>query len=290
MKILIAYDGSECARAALDDLRSAGLPSQAKVRILTVQESWMPPPSSYEILADATREMEMLAFAQEAAVILRSAFPQWEVKPQVEVGTPGSVLLHLADDWQPDLLVVGSHGRSALGRFFLGSVSQKAVTEAHGNVRIARGRIQEPGTPLRLLLGIDGSPGAAAAVNLVAQRHWPENTELKLINAAWVLPPMASEPATAALLAWSTNEQAQISAAVASARQKLQAAGLQVTTLVKEQDPKHLLCDEAEKWGADCIFVGAKGVSRLERLLLGSVSAAVAARAHCSVEVVRPPL
>ena len=35
------------------------------------------------------------------------------------------------------------------------------------------------------------------------------------------------------------------------------------------------------------IVLGAKGHSRRERLLLGSVSSAVAARAHCSVEVVR---
>ena len=45
---------------------------------------------------------------------------------------------------------------------------------------------------------------------------------------------------------------------------------------------------EAEKWGADCIFVGARGLNGLERLLLGSVSTAVASYAHCSVEVVRP--
>ncbi|MCA1575337.1 MAG: universal stress protein [Acidobacteria bacterium] len=40
--------------------------------------------------------------------------------------------------------------------------------------------------------------------------------------------------------------------------------------------------------GANCIFVGSTGFSnRLERFLLGSVSAAVANRAECSVEVVR---
>ena len=44
---------------------------------------------------------------------------------------------------------------------------------------------------------------------------------------------------------------------------------------------------EAERWSADCIFVGAKGQSAIERFLLGSVSASVAARAPCSVEVVR---
>ena len=47
MKILIAYDGSECADAALADLPRAGLPRQAEVIVLSVTETWLPPPSSW---------------------------------------------------------------------------------------------------------------------------------------------------------------------------------------------------------------------------------------------------
>jgi nucleotide-binding universal stress UspA family protein len=68
---------------------------------------------------------------------------------------------------------------------------------------------------------------------------------------------------------------------------ELRAAGLTAFPLVEDADPKSLLVDEAQRWAADCIFVGAKGHSRVEKLLLGSVSASVAARAPCSVEVVR---
>jgi nucleotide-binding universal stress UspA family protein len=56
---------------------------------------------------------------------------------------------------------------------------------------------------------------------------------------------------------------------------------------VKDGEPKSLLIAEAKSWGADCIFMGARGMGRIERFLLGGVSSAVAARAHCSVEVVR---
>jgi nucleotide-binding universal stress UspA family protein len=56
---------------------------------------------------------------------------------------------------------------------------------------------------------------------------------------------------------------------------------------VKEEDPKGLLCAEAESRDADCIFVGATGMWRIEGTLIGSVSSAVAMRAHCSVEVAR---
>jgi nucleotide-binding universal stress UspA family protein len=69
---------------------------------------------------------------------------------------------------------------------------------------------------------------------------------------------------------------------------KLRNVGLTVSVQLKKGDPKQILIEEAESWQADSIFVGAKGMRGIERLLLGSVSAAVAARAHCSVEVVRP--
>lgn len=289
-KILVAYDGSDCARAALDDLRYAGLPATAQVQVVGILEAWLPPPSSWELAEGAvraSRELDVLSQAQEAAVLLRSSFPGWDISVQEEMGSPASILLKIADDWQPDLLVVGSHGRSALGRFFLGSVSQKLVHEAHCSVRVARGRVQEPDTPLRLIVGLDGSPGAAAAVAAVAQRQWPAHTEVALVNATWAAPHLYVEPSASALSTWLAEEHARIATTLQEAQAKLAAVGLQVSRVMKQEDPKTLLCDEAERWGADCIFVGAKGVGKLERLLIGSVSSAVAARASCSVEVVR---
>jgi len=65
-------------------------------------------------------------------------------------------------------------------------------------------------------------------------------------------------------------------------------AGLPGSQNIHAGNSKHVLEVEAERWNADCIFVGANAFgSRVERFLLGSTSAAVATRAHCSVEVVR---
>ena len=287
MKILLAYDGTVGAQAAVDDLLHAGLPLKTQARVVTVTESWMPPPSSLELLGGRERESEAFIQARDAAVAIRTTFPEWEVTPQSQFGSPGNILLEIADHWKPDLIIVGSHGRSAIGRFFLGSVSQKIVTAAHCSVRVARGRIEEQETPLRLMIGIDGSAGATAAVEAVAARNWPPGTEVRLINASWNLPLMGHEDAAAALAEWVAAAKKQLQEKMDEATEKLQAHGLQVSSVIKQEDPKHLLCNEAEKWGADCIFVGAQGISKIERLLLGSVSASVAARAHCSVEIVR---
>jgi nucleotide-binding universal stress UspA family protein len=228
--------------------------------------------------------------AEGAAAQLRASFPQWEVRADAVPGSPARMILETAEAWGADLIIVGSHGRTALGRFFLGSVSNKVVTEAHTAVRVARGRLEEDvNRPARLIVGFDGTPGAVAAAESVARRRWPAGTEVRLLSAQLPIPPLAADHLLVPVADWVRGEQARVRDAAAAARRELEAAQLSVSTVTRDGDPKAVICDEAEQWGADAIFVGAQSQSRLDRFLLGSVSAAVAARAHCSVEVVRQP-
>jgi nucleotide-binding universal stress UspA family protein len=287
MKILVAYDGSGCADAALDDLRRAGLPSDAQIKVLSVVESWLAPPSGLEIIEQIGRDQEYLILARRGGIRLVSMEPGWDVKSESGAGSPATVVIEKADEWGADLIVVGSHGHTALGRFFFGSVSQKVLSEARRSVRVARGRIEEPGTPVRVIVGVDGSKGAEAAVEAVAARKWPAGSEARIVNATWAAPQLASRRMAGQIIAWINEEKARIKKMVDEAVGMLSAAGLKTDAVIKEEEPKRLLIAEAESWGADCIFVGARGMGRVERFLLGSVSSAVAARAHCSVEVVR---
>lgn len=287
MKILVAYDGSECADAALDDLRRAGLPADAQIKVLSVFENWLPPPSGLELVEHIGRDEEFLALARRGGLRLGSMEPGWDVKSESGAGSPATVIIEKADEWGADLIVVGSHGRTALGQFFFGSVSQKVLHEAHCSVRVARGRVEEPDTPVRLIVGVDGSKGAEAAVATVAARKWPAGSEVRIVNATWAMPQLTSQHMVGPITQWITEEKARVQKMIDEAVSRLNAAGLKTAVVVKEEDPKRLLVAEAESWGADCIFAGAKGMGRLERFLIGSVSSAVAARAHCSVEVAR---
>jgi nucleotide-binding universal stress UspA family protein len=67
----------------------------------------------------------------------------------------------------------------------------------------------------------------------------------------------------------------------------MKAAGLNVSSVVEEGDPREALVRQAQTWNADTIFVGARGLGRVERFLLGSVSSATVSHAPCSVEIVR---
>jgi len=310
MKILIAYDGSSCAEAALDDLVRAGLPEAGEFAVMSVAEVWLPPenirqeweaenPDSFlteinhkhdEKNKKALAEVETMA--NHAAERLRKMFPRWTVSAEAASGSPAWEVLTKAGDFKPDLIVAGSHGRSAVGRFFLGSISQKILTEAHCSVRVARGRVEVDPTPVRIIIGFDGSQGAQAAVEAVASRNWLEKSEIRLFAVSdpitpsligRIVPPIAD-------LVEEVNEGERewLKKLAEPALQKLKDAGLTATLSIEAGNPKQILVEEAERWCADAIFVGANRFdSRIERFLLGSVSAAVAARAHCSVEVVR---
>ena len=310
MKILIAYDSSNCAEAALDDLVRAGLPEAGEFAVMSVAEVWLPPenltreweaenPDSFlteinhkhdEKSKKAVAEVETMA--NHAAERLRKMFPRWTVSAEAASGSPAWEVLTKAGDFKPALIVAGSHGRSAVGRFFLGSISQKILTEAHCSVRVARGRVEVDPTPVRIVVGFDGSQGAQAAVEAVASRNWLEKSEIRLFAV--------SDPITPSLIGRivppivdlveevNEGEREWLKKLAEPALQKLKDAGLTATLSIEAGNPKQILVEEAERWHADAIFVGANRFgSRIERFLLGSVSAAVAARAHCSVEVVR---
>jgi nucleotide-binding universal stress UspA family protein len=285
MKILIAYDGSSCADLALEDMRRAGLPRLAEAVVLSVSELWMPVVESAG--AGAARIVGALpvslekaeSLAQTACERVQSYFPDWMVKAEARLGAPAPVVIERADELRPDLIVVGSQARPLLSRFILGSVSQKVVTEAHCSVRVAHGRGSDAEAPARLLIGVDGSPDAEAAITAVAARVWPANSKARVVIA---LDDVVSE-----VIDQIEGGRAWIHETIEAAGARLRAAGLTVSSQIRKGDPKSILPAEAESWGADCIFVGARGLNRFERFRLGSVSAATAARAHCSVEIVR---
>lgn len=84
------------------------------------------------------------------------------------------------------------------------------------------------------------------------------------------------------------GEQKWVETLAAEALQTLRNAGLSATLHVCSGNPRLVLVQEAEKWRADSIFVGANSFkSQSQFPALGCVSSSVAARASCSVEVVR---
>lgn len=307
MKILIGYDGSEPAGAALDSLRHAGLPSEAEALVMSVADVFVPPPINEEIdntfplyVPDGIKRAHERAqrklaqaddLARRASEQIKSIFPLWQVSHSAEADSPAWALIKRADEWKPDLIVMGARGHSVLGgRLILGSISQRVLYEARCSVRIARALNKKPGAPIRILIGVDGSSDSSAAVDAVCNRDWPKGSEVGLLAVVdTVMPVTVGEPSFAVKWIEAGDEKNwdQVRKVFEPWEEKLRKTGLHAEVLIRRGNPTDELLDEAHTWGADCIFVGARGTRGIDRLLLGSVSSAVAARAHCSVEVVR---
>lgn len=305
MRILIGYDGSACSDAALDDLKTAGLTQDVSAVIVSVAEVWLPPPPEGVSVSEYAKNLqshpqafkawqthakeitEAEALAKKAENRLRSNFPVWKIRSEGTYGSPGWEILARADETKADLIVVGSHGHSALDRFFLGSISQKVLTEAHCSVRVARGRVDVDPEPARIVIGFDGSRGAHAAVESVTSRCWPNQTQVKLVGVTDLSLGVDISMLPAVNLPDNSDWLSELAEHSIHALRK---ADLETEFVSEIGNPKNVLVDVAESWHANSIFVGAnRWGSRVERFLLGSVSAAVAVRAHCSVEVVRKP-
>jgi len=304
MNVLIGYDGSRCADDAMRDLARAGLPASLNAHVISVAEVWLPtesgaatpaggdvPRSVLKARERARKEVEgARSEADAVADRLRSDHPGWLVTAEGIADSPAWGLLKHASGWPADMIVVGSHGKSALGRFVMGSVSQKILTEAQCTVRIARGRDVPDDQPIRLVIAYDGSPDAANAVEAVTRRCWAPGTSLLFLS---VLDPIVASPSPPlnALPTWGADAHRDELHWVLDAHHRnvesLTQAGFNAESKIIEGDPRKTIPREAEEWGADCIFLGARGLNSVERFLLGSVSAAIAARALCTVEVVR---
>lgn len=298
MKIVIGYDGSRCADSAINDLWKAGLPPEADAVVLTVAEHWLPSPSaSEEAGTNSTLNQPMatsdgaVELAEFGAQRVKNFFPEWNIQLEVRAGSPAREILSKAEAWKANLIVVGSHGRSGLGRFFLGSVSNRILSGAPCSVRIARGQPNDTIAAVKLIVAMDGSFNAEKAARAIRARHWPEGSVVRLIAVQDPIRPIPVTPLMPTNLIkfdhTREEERAWIRTVVEVAAEELREKNLCVLPEVKIGDPRHVLVHESEEWKADCIFVGARGLGKLDKFLIGSVSSAVAMRAHCSVEIVR---
>jgi nucleotide-binding universal stress UspA family protein len=293
MRLLIGYDATPLASTALHDLTNAGLPASGEALVFVLADLFLPPfppdaPfNALEQNAMASRhEAEgrrntLLVEAQNAALLLKESLSGWTVRAGAEIDAPAWGLLKQADEWKPDLLCIGAPRSSRLERLFFGSVCEKVVSHAKCPVRI--GRTEGHGRPLRLMLAADGSPDARAAEDMILSRNWPAGTEVRVVFVQDMrFVPFAGEMYVPAPSAPST-------AMLESSVSRLQIAGLTASFTTREGVPKEELLAAAAEMDAHCVFAGASGMGALERLFMGSVSSALAARAPCSVEIVRRP-
>ena len=149
MKILLALDGSPCSDAAVNEVARRPWPEDTSVRVVTVLEPPITPtPETWALPASYYEEIE-LGLRKQGQNIIASALPKLQANKALSLssiivlGSPRPEILDEAETWGADLIVVGSHGYSALKRFLLGSVSQAVVSHAKCSVEVVRCALPE---------------------------------------------------------------------------------------------------------------------------------------------------
>jgi nucleotide-binding universal stress UspA family protein len=142
-------------------------------------------------------------------------------------------------------------------------------------------------SPLRsIVIGTDGSPSAAAAVRRGAEVARGSGARVHLVTA---YPDIRSyrETIRSSAKAEAIDLQEVAEAVLARSVGELEAEGVEVETHAREADPADVIIRVAEKLGAELIVVGSRGLTGLERFLLGSVSSKLSQHAPTSLMVVR---
>ena len=144
MKVLLAVDGSPCSDAAIDEVANRPWPVGTTIRVLSAFELPLPPtPEAWALPPRYVQEIEE-AGREGAKRIVNAALDQLgnktgiTIEGKYAVGPPKKVILEEAEEWEADLIVLGSHGYTTWERFLLGSVSQGVVSHAKCSVEVAR--------------------------------------------------------------------------------------------------------------------------------------------------------
>lgn len=291
-KVLIPYDGSKNAEAALDSLNSAGLPADVEVQV-AVTPVWLPL-SPYDITrAVSARRMKVLTsgassfvpalkdyeeqrvLSLEAEKRIRAMFPLGNIKTEAlhDGATVANEIVRKAKTWGADLIVIGANSSPSPHINDYAGPALKVACEAHCSVQIARSADRENRSSVRIVIGVQEIRSAVALVRAVMDRTWPAGSEVALVM-------VKSGPRNEA-------KDSQVGLTLEQSAESLRVAGVKVSTTIRNGPAEEVLLQQARAFSADCLFIDGPGHVLADRRGLHKVAQALVLGAHCSVEVVR---
>jgi nucleotide-binding universal stress UspA family protein len=303
MKILLATDGSDSARSALDFVVRLPFPRDSELRLITVLQPVLEDAEMSE-LSEAHHELFEKARQNEqdtAAQLLEEEARRideagWKGTTEIRTGNPAEQIVAAAESAAADLVVVGSHGHKGVKQYLLGSVSDRVLRHASCSVLVVRhpparedGSIPLLGAekPRRLLVAFDGSAPAQKAVELCASLPVAAGSEVQALTVLPLIKMYRQD--IRQHLSWVWQEK------VEAAKQGLDWVSKQVdwsnaevsTRLEESPDVAQAILDASATQGSDLIVLGHKGRGAVEQFLMGSVTKKVSHQAPCSVLTVR---
>ena len=195
-----------------------------------------------------------------------------------------------------DLVILGTHGRRGLERWVMGSVAERVLRAVATPVITYRwppeAAAPRPGVPRRILVPVDFSDGARAALALSGELRARFDAALDIVHVVREAP---ADPGGAALQVHAPGAAPEPLDAYARRQAEQEVEGFLASTpghegatvRVAVGEPGPTLVRLAAEGGHDLVVMGTHGRTGLQRLVLGSVAERVARFAPCPVLTLR---
>lgn len=285
-RVLVATDGSGHADPAIEWFaQHFPLPPSTRLRAVTVVTlpRWpTDPPIAPEYYDALFAEAERIVASARTA--LSGRWPA--VETEILRGDAREGIIQAAHEWEADLLVLGARGLGTWTGALLGSVSTAVVHHADCPVLVVKG---PPKRLDRAVVAVDGSEDSMAAVRFLSGLPLPPHLAVRLLAVAEPAPaPVAYSEILASTVPDSLLEQRRtLEGALSRAAAALELRVGSVERSVVVGRPASEIISAVAEPGVDLAVVGARGLGRLGRWLLGSVSEQVLQHAGRPVLVVR---
>ena len=276
--VLVGYDGSDAARAAILFAAGEALERGRPLHIVHVLEPVPNHPTTPDLGPDGHPRV-----LNEAVGIARSVLSPERIGAEIVLGVPADVLLNMS--LGADLLAVGRGQAGVLG-VLLGSVAMACVTHAHCPVAVVAGTAPAgPQDGGAVLVGVDGADGSEQALALAFGEAERRGATLVALHA-WHLPYQGAAGFSPVVFDMHALEEAEtwvLRAALAPFQEKFPAVA--VTERVVAGGAAHALIEASQD--ARLLVVGSRGRGPVRGTLLGSVGQSAVRHARCPVVVAR---
>jgi nucleotide-binding universal stress UspA family protein len=263
-RILLATDGSEHAKAAVEATIALGRPASAKVLAVHV---WNVETYKHNGLMDVEGRSAAALLVEKTVATLREAGVAAEARVcQATADRVAETIALVAREFQADLVVLGSRGLSDWQSIFEHSVSHHVLSAVDCPVLVVRERLGITLTePRRVLVAIAGGEDVAPCVRAAIAAAPAPHSEVMVVHVAQAI----VGPQGYAYV--ETSEE--IKATMASALGLLRDSGIKAQGVVGHTSPvADAVAEIAANWKADIIVVGSSRMGDLGSMLLGSVS------------------
>jgi nucleotide-binding universal stress UspA family protein len=281
--VLVPLDGSELAERAIGPARQIAAARRASVLLLQVVAPHGP----------AERGLAVPALEQAgqylAGVADRLRAGGVTVLVEACAGQPAEQIAAQATLWGSDLVVMSTHGRGGFDELVHGSVADAVVRAASVPVLLvsARGGPRPEIAGETVLVAVDGSSFAEAALGQAAELARELAIPVTVLQAVWYLPSMVEglAPTFGRLDRMVAEGRAYVDGLVA----QLRGAGVEAHGEVMVGPPVAAIRGCADQRGAALIVMATHGRGAVGRLALGSVAHEVLTRTSHPVLLVRQP-